>query len=66
MEPILKLFFLNSISDVFKYDPEYEENEEKYKTLQKEILGESDSGSESGSEEEGSDSEEDDSDEGIL
>ncbi|XP_075213065.1 pre-mRNA-splicing factor nucampholin [Lycorma delicatula] len=50
------------IINVFKYDAEYEANEEKYKTLQREILGESDSGSESGSEDEGSGSEEDEDD----
>ena len=29
-------------SDVFKFDSQYIENEEKYKTLSKEMLGESD------------------------
>lgn len=48
------------VVDVFKYDEEYEANEEKYKTLQKEILGESaSSGSESDGEEEDSESEDD-------
>jgi pre-mRNA-splicing factor CWC22 len=41
--------------DIFKFDPKYLENEEKYKFIKAEILGE-DSGDESGS-----DSDEDDS-----
>jgi pre-mRNA-splicing factor CWC22 len=43
--------------DVFKFDPNYTENEEKYKAIKAEILGE-DSDDEEGSE--GDDSDEDD------
>jgi len=35
-----------NISDVFKFDPEYEAKEEKYNCLRKEILDEGSSGSE--------------------
>ena len=48
--------------NVFKFDPNYLENEEKYKAIRAEILGE-DSDEESGSEESDSD---DDSDEGGV
>lgn len=47
--------------DIFKYDPNFLENEEKYKAIKTEILGEEDSdeesGSDEGSDEEGSDEE---------
>ncbi len=33
------LKFLFCIADIFQPDPDYEENEERYKTLYKEILG---------------------------
>jgi pre-mRNA-splicing factor CWC22 len=46
---------LFSIAGVFKFDPEYLENEEKYSAIKAEILGE-----ESGSEESGSDESDDD------
>jgi pre-mRNA-splicing factor CWC22 len=49
MTCILKLFAPFNISDVFKFDPEYEANEEKYSALRKEILDEGSSSSESGS-----------------
>ncbi|KAL0894402.1 hypothetical protein ABMA27_013018 [Loxostege sticticalis] len=43
------------ILNVFKFDEKYEENEQKYKTLSKEILGsDAESGEEDGSEESGS------------
>jgi pre-mRNA-splicing factor CWC22 len=42
------MFFFN-ISDVFKFDSEYETNEEKYSSLRKEILDEGSSSSENGS-----------------
>jgi pre-mRNA-splicing factor CWC22 len=45
------------LTDIFKFDPKYLENEERYKLIKAEILGE-ESGDESGS-----GSEEDDSDE---
>lgn len=47
------------ILNVFKFDPEYETNEEKYNALKKELLDESsdESGSSSGSEDEEEDSE---------
>jgi len=38
------------LTDIFKFDPNYLENEEKYKAIKNEILGE-DSDEESGSEE---------------
>lgn len=44
----------NSTLDIFKFDPKYLENEEKYKAIKAEILGE-DSDEESGSDEESSD-----------
>ncbi|TFK34887.1 armadillo-type protein [Crucibulum laeve] len=44
--------------NIFKFDPNYLENEEKYKSIKAEILGE-DSDEESGSEEESSDEDED-------
>ncbi|KAF8061690.1 MIF4G-domain-containing protein [Lyophyllum atratum] len=44
--------------NIFKVDPDYLQNEEKYKTIKAEILGE-DSDEESGSEEESSDDDED-------
>ncbi|XP_072393402.1 pre-mRNA-splicing factor CWC22 homolog [Diabrotica undecimpunctata] len=57
------------ILNVFKFDDNYEENEDKYKTLSKEILGsdgESESGSE-GSEEESEDENEDEvKDQGTI
>ncbi|CAL6303362.1 unnamed protein product [Bathycoccus prasinos] len=46
----------NASLDVFKFDPNYEENEKKYVEIKKEILGEESSSSdESGSDESGSD-----------
>jgi pre-mRNA-splicing factor CWC22 len=50
-----------SSSDIFKFDPNYLENEDKYKAIKAEILGE-DSDEESGSEEE---SDESDDEEGA-
>ena len=47
----------NSCTDIFKFDPNYLENEEKYKAIKAEILSE-DSEDESGSEEESSGKEE--------
>lgn len=52
------MFFI----DVFKYDPEYEENERKYKTLSKEILGSSDEGSGNEGDDESDEEEEEDGD----
>lgn len=50
--------------DVFKFDDNYEENEGKYKTLSKEILGSDDSDSEGGTDgSDGSGEEEEDEDE---
>lgn len=51
------------LSDIFKFDANYLENEEKYKAIKNEILGE-ESGDESGSEEE--DSEEEDEDGNVC
>ncbi|RZF38015.1 hypothetical protein LSTR_LSTR006414 [Laodelphax striatellus] len=66
MEQFTHLITLDEATDgediinVFKYDPDDEANEEKYKALQREILGESDSGS--GEEESGSDEDDDEED----
>lgn len=46
--------------NIFKFDPDYLDNEEKYKILKREILDESDSGSSSG--DEGDTDDEDDED----
>ena len=48
------------LADVFKHDPEFVENEEKYKAIRREILDEGSEDSESGS---GGSSSEDESDE---
>lgn len=48
--------------DVFKFDPNYLENEEKYKSIRAEILGEGSEDEESGSEESSSE----DEDEGLF
>lgn len=48
--------------DVFKFDDNYQENEGKYKTLSKEILGSDDSESGSGSDGSGSSGDEEDDD----
>nr|XP_018910001.1 PREDICTED: pre-mRNA-splicing factor CWC22 homolog [Bemisia tabaci] len=50
------------ILNVFKFDPEYEENEKKYENLKKELFGSDDeSGEESGSEDESGSDDSDDS-----
>uniref|UniRef100_A0A8C5PA59 Pre-mRNA-splicing factor CWC22 homolog n=1 Tax=Leptobrachium leishanense TaxID=445787 RepID=A0A8C5PA59_9ANUR len=52
------------VLNVFKMDPNFLENEEKYKTIKKEILDEGDSGSDDGDNDgEGSDEDSDDADE---
>lgn len=54
----MKLYFymlFNIVTDVFKFDPKYLENEEKYKEIKNEILGEGsddEEGSEDGSSDE--------------
>ena len=45
--------------DIFKFDPNYIENEERYKSIKAEILGEGSDEEESGSEESTDDDEED-------
>lgn len=50
---------------VFKYDPDYVENEEKYKAIKAEILGEDDSDEESGSEESDEESDDEESREAL-
>lgn len=50
---------------VFKYDPDYVENEEKYKAIKAEILGEDDSDEESGSDESDEESEDEESREAL-
>ena len=55
--------FLNSLpADIFEFDPNYLENEEKYKAIKADILREGPSDNESGSEESDSEGE----DEGIV
>ena len=54
---------LTPLSDIFKYDPNFLENEEKYKEIKAEILGEGSDEEESGSDES---SEEDEADEEGL
>lgn len=46
------------MTDIFKFDANYIENEERYKSIRAEILGEGSSDEESGSEEESSDEDE--------
>lgn len=55
---------LNYHKDIFKFDPKYIENEERYKSIKAEILGEDSDEDESGSEESSDDSEEDEDEEG--
>jgi pre-mRNA-splicing factor CWC22 len=53
--------------DIFKVDPNYLENEEKYKEIKAEILGEGSDDEESGSEESSDEDEnEDEDEEGIY
>jgi len=54
------------LADIFKFDPHYLENEEKYKGIMAEILGEGSSDEESGSEEGDSEDDEGTSDESLL
>jgi pre-mRNA-splicing factor CWC22 len=62
MSPVFVAFAPAHVTaDIFKFDPNYLENEEKYKSIKTEILGE-DSDEESGSEES---SEDEDEDEGM-
>jgi pre-mRNA-splicing factor CWC22 len=46
-------------TNVFKFDPEYLQNEEKYRAIKSDILGGGDSGNSSGEEEESEEDEED-------
>ncbi len=61
------LYIITFFADVFKMDPDYLENEEKYKAIKKEILDEdsddSDSDEESG---EATSSEDSDEEKGII
>jgi len=50
-----------SFIDVYKFDPDFEANEERYKSLRAEILG-SDNEEESGSENDGDGDDDDDDD----
>lgn len=52
--------------NVFKIDPNYLENEEKYKSIKAEILGDEDSEGESGSEESSGDEEEEEEEEDVV
>ena len=54
------------LSDIFKFDPNYIENEEKYKAIKAEILGEGSSDDESGSEEGDSEDDEEGTSENPL
>lgn len=51
------------LADIFKFDPQYLENEDRYKSIKAEILGEDSDDDESGSE---SDEEESEEEEGKL
>ena len=54
-------------ADVFQHDPEYQENEEKYRLIKEEILGEdADTGSSEGEGDSEEDSSEEESDEGMC
>lgn len=55
--------YSSTMADIFKFDPNYLDNEEKYKSIKAEILGE-DSDEESGSEEDSDDDTDDE--EGIA
>ena len=55
---------LSSCVDIFKFDPKYLENEERYKAIKAEILGEG-SSDEEGSEESSEEEEEEDEEEGV-
>ncbi|CAH0491287.1 unnamed protein product [Peronospora farinosa] len=46
--------------DVFRFDPDYEKNDQMWTTIRKEILGEADSDSGSGSDDEGEEDDDDD------
>lgn len=50
---------------IFQFDPNYLENQQKYQSIKKEILGSDDEGDEDGSSEEGSDEEEAAEDNGL-
>ena len=52
--------FADMFVDIFKFDPKYLENEEKYKSIKAEILGESEEDDDSSEEDE----DENDEDEG--
>ena len=64
----LKAFILNlahyPLTDIFKFDANYLENEERYKSIKAEILGEDSDDDESGSEE-SSDEDSDEDEEGM-
>lgn len=65
----LSFVFFPFFADIFKHDPEYLENEEKYKAIRAEILGEESSGSDgSGSDddESGEDSDDDQEEGGKI
>ena len=49
--------------DVFKFDPEYEENEEKYQAVKREILGEDRDEAQGSDDDIGSDGSEDEDEE---
>ncbi|KAK9894391.1 MIF4G-domain-containing protein [Cystobasidium minutum MCA 4210] len=51
--------------NIFKFDPNFLENEEKYKEMKREILGDSDEESGSGSEESGSEEDDDEDEEDV-
>lgn len=51
--------------DVFKFDPEYAANEEKYQEIKTEILGDESSEEESGAEGDEEDESDEDVDDGI-
>ena len=56
---LISVIGLTPLVDIFKYDPNYLENEEKYKQIKAEILGEDSSDEEESGSEESDEDEED-------
>lgn len=61
---LLAAICLQLSPDIFKFDPNYLDNEEKYKEIKAEILGED--SDEDGSEEDSEESEEEENEEGMI
>ena len=54
-----------NVLNIFKFDPEYDENEEKYNILKREILDESDSDEENDEDDDGEEEEDEDKEDGT-